>query len=85
VIVPTTQGIEVREGQADDPLGLPGGNAEQSEEVFGDLIGGLGVVAFGVVVEQLAETEGSVRDDGHGQLRVADGEPPDANARLDVA
>lgn len=85
VIVGTRLGIEVGEGQLDDPLGLLGGNAEQSEEVFGDLIGGLGVVAFGVVVEELAETEGSARDDGHGQLGVADGEPSGANALLDVA
>ena len=81
----TTQGIEVGEGQADDPLGLPGGNAEQSEEVLGDLIGGLGVVTFGVVVEELAETGRGAGDDDERQLRVGDGEPPGTNARLDVA
>ena len=57
MVVATLRGIDVGQGQADDPLGLPGGDAEQPEEVLGDLIGGLGVVAFGVVVEELAEAK----------------------------
>ena len=40
------------------------GKAEQSEEVLGDLIGGLGIVAFRVIMEELAEAEGSAHDDG---------------------
>ena len=83
--ISTTQGIEVREGQGHDPLGLPGGDTEQSEEVLGDLIGGLGIVAFRVIVEELSEGEGSAHNDGERQLRVADGESPGTNTRLDVA
>ncbi len=55
--IATTKGTEVGEAQGDDPLGLPGGKAEQSEEVLGDLIGGLGIVAFRVIMEELAEAE----------------------------
>ena len=51
--------LDVGEGQGADPLSLARRNAEHSEQVLGDLIGGLGVVTFRVVVEELAEGEGS--------------------------
>jgi len=46
------------------------------------VIGGLGVVALRVIMEELAEAEGSTRSDGDRQLRVAGGEAPGANAPL---
>lgn len=83
--IATTQGIEVGDGKGDHPLGLPSGDAEQSKEILRDLIGGLGVIAFRVIMDELTETKGSAINDRGRQLRVGDGESPGINTRLDVA
>jgi len=58
-----------------DPVGLVPGDPEHAQQVFGDPIGGLGVVAVGLVVQQLSEAERGARGDGQRELRVGDGEP----------
>lgn len=82
---PDHPGIQVGKRQGDDSLALASGNAQQSEEVLGHVIGGLGIIPVRVVVEELAEAEGRARDDGHHQFGIADGEPPGTDALLDVA
>lgn len=47
--------VEVGQGTLADLVGLVGGDAEGAQEVFGDLVGGLGVVAVGLGVQELAE------------------------------
>ena len=46
---------------------------------------GFGVVAVGLVVQQLAEAQGGAGDDRQAQLGVADGEPSGPDGGLDVA
>ena len=63
-----------------------GGYAEKSEEVLSNLISGLGVVAFRLIMDELAEARGSAINDGGRQLRGrGDGESPGTHARLDVS
>jgi len=47
--------IAVGQRASADPVGLVPGDPEHAQQVFGDPIGGLGVVAVGLVVQQLSE------------------------------
>jgi hypothetical protein len=47
--------------------------AERAEQGLGDSVGGLGVVACGLLlVQQLAQGEGTARSDAQGQVDVVD-------------
>jgi hypothetical protein len=56
----------VGQGPLADLVGLGGRDAERAEQVLGDLVGGVGVVAVGVVVQQLAEAQLGARGDYQG-------------------
>jgi hypothetical protein len=62
-----------------------GGDAEHAQRVFGDVVGGLGVVAVGSVVQQLSEAERGVDDDGHRELDVVDGKASGSVSCFDIA
>ncbi len=49
-----------------------GGQPEQPQHVFGDRVGRRGVVAIGLVVQQLAEPEQRAARDRNGQFGVVD-------------
>ena len=59
-----------------DAAGLVGWDAEHAQQSLGDLIGGIGVVPAGLVVQHLAEAYRGAGHDDHGQVVVADSEPP---------
>ncbi len=47
--------VRLGQGPSADFAGLVGGDAEQAQQVLGDLVGGLGIVAVGLVVQQLTK------------------------------
>lgn len=59
-------------GAQADPMRFVSGDAEHAQQVLRDLVGGVGVVAVGLVVQ--AEAQGGARDDGQSEFRVIDGE-----------
>lgn len=61
-----------------------GGQSEQSQYVFRDPIGGRRVVAFGLLLQELAEPEECPSSDGHGQFGIVDGESAGGDGGLDV-
>jgi hypothetical protein len=64
---------------------LCGRNSEQPQHVFGYLVSGRGIVAFGLVLHELAQTQ--QRTGGHSkcQPRIGYLEPPGVDGRNDVA
>ena len=62
-----------------------GGDAEHAQQVLGDLVGGVRVVAVGLVVQELAQAQGGARDDGHSEFRVIDGESARPGGGVQVA
>jgi hypothetical protein len=68
-----------------DVAGFVGGDAEHAQQVFGDLVGGLVVVAVGAVVQELSEAERGSHNDGHRELDVIDAEAACSVSCLDIA
>ena len=66
-------------------MSFVGRHAERAEQVFGDLVRGLRIVAARLVVQQLAEAERGASGDRERQLGVAHGEATDADRGPDVA
>lgn len=83
-LLPDREFAWVGQGKPADVTGLVGGNAEHAQQVLGYLIGGLGVVAAGVIVQEPAEADRGPGHDDHGQIEVADGEPAGPDGILDV-
>lgn len=65
--------------------GLVGGDAAGAQQFFGDLVGGRGVVAVGLGVEQLAEAWCHACGHHQRQFWIAHGEAPGVDAGVDVA
>ena len=64
--------------------GVIGRHPEHDQHVFGDAVGGLGVVALRLVL-QLTEPQQGAAGDGQREDRIVDGEPAGARRRVDVA
>ncbi|MER6220733.1 hypothetical protein ABT189_09050 [Streptomyces sp900105755] len=56
------RGFQVGQWWSSDLVGLVAGKAEHRQQILGDLVGRFGVVAFGVVVQELAEAERRARE-----------------------
>lgn len=63
---------------------LLGGQSEQSQYVFGDPIRGRRVIAFGLLLQELAESEERPGSDGQGQFGVVNCESTGSDACRDV-
>ena len=73
--------VEVGQRPPADLRGLVGRQAEQPQHVFGHAVGGLGVVAIGLVVQQIAEPQQRAAGDRQRELGIVDREPACAAPR----